>query len=737
MAVQKKGLLVLLLFFSSLAFAQTAPVGPDTTLPPLPTHLSERDFEVINVGTDTDPFWAISLFAPVSPPPATPSCPGPSCPVPTGEEFKWIEKQPEAKIFLLTVTNTLVSDTMKICWDYPNDFSLDAPAGVIFFESVFLEKGDGSPDFEQIFEISSDKKELLADKLNKDCLDVPIVAPTESQEKTLSSFKGKILPNYSEVKTTDEGLKRRTLVVSGYAVGGTLEIKSIAGTRSNEIWRFSGGATKGKIKLTIVPNEPGKPSEVWISTQLPVGVEWQKGARTAVDVAERMTSTNGNKYFFEANDEKASSIDGSSSSSAMAVLAYSLLAEKNLNPKVGITGVIRFDASIGPIGGANQKAKAANELGTPTEKFTFLVPTNQKKEVTSLATYTNLTVEEVSNLSRAIEHFTGGAVVPPGAVPEQVTGSKATVVARGLAPKIERSTKAKLEFVQIKMGVEEQSLAGLDQYSVPAGSVKPFELKLANVVFDRPLVLAVGTVSCEQIAGFVNNGKAKLDQGWWEKTKGVASDSWSWIKKQFGTGEQVQQGISKINSGQWLSGGAQITGAELARLLVGAGKAVAWTLKGAWITLREAGTGFWSELTQDVGRETVQPGTDGSTPGINIRELIESGQADALVYLAIDAKEDFLYPIGDKDWADKPELKNKLSWLVRKINGLDVNPANYGKGQEIRFVACQFETDSATQKQDVYSKDEITLKFGELSCSSLLDCLSKIDTKAITQLFGD
>ena len=96
------------------------------------------------------------------------------------------------------------------------------------------------------------------------------------------------------------------------------------------------------------------------------------------------TSTRSEKFDFPVNVE----IDTGRVSGPSAGLAFTLTILDELTPgdltggkKVAVTGTIRADGSVGPIGGAQQKAVTARRAGAKL----FLVPTEEVKEARSRA----------------------------------------------------------------------------------------------------------------------------------------------------------------------------------------------------------------------------------------------------------------------------------------------------------------------------------------------------------------
>jgi len=117
---------------------------------------------------------------------------------------------------------------------------------------------------------------------------------------------------------------------------------------------------------------------VLVNTAVPTGVDFQTSARTAVNVAQKITMVDLSKkdVIFSISSENSSelqAVDGGSAGGAMTVLLISDISGKPINSKVLMTGTIEPDGSIGRIGGVSEKADAAGKYGAKI----FLVPKGQ------------------------------------------------------------------------------------------------------------------------------------------------------------------------------------------------------------------------------------------------------------------------------------------------------------------------------------------------------------------------
>src|SRR5437867_12643085 len=117
---------------------------------------------------------------------------------------------------------------------------------------------------------------------------------------------------------------------------------------------------------------------VLVNTAVPTGVDFQTSARTAVNVAQKVTMVDLSKKdvifsISSENNQELQAVDGGSAGGAMTVLLISNISGKPTNNKVLMTGTIESDGSIGRIGGVAQKADAAGKYGAKI----FLVPKGQ------------------------------------------------------------------------------------------------------------------------------------------------------------------------------------------------------------------------------------------------------------------------------------------------------------------------------------------------------------------------
>jgi uncharacterized protein len=180
-----------------------------------------------------------------------------------------------------------------------------------------------------------------------------------------------------------------------------------------------------KLTTKVRPGEGGV--LVKINDVFP-GLRMQNSALVAAMVASNYTRINLSSLdiIFSIKAD-ATVVEGPSAGAAMAVSAVSALEGRTPDPNVMITGEVREDGSILPIGGVTEKARAAKEnnatlfLVPPNQKLTFNTYGGEKNCKTSDgATYCSIDyvqkemnisgivgirVEEVRNIAEAMRYF--------------------------------------------------------------------------------------------------------------------------------------------------------------------------------------------------------------------------------------------------------------------------------------------------------------------------------------------
>lgn len=117
---------------------------------------------------------------------------------------------------------------------------------------------------------------------------------------------------------------------------------------------------------------------VLVNTAIPTGVDFQTSAKTAVAVAQRYTSTDlsDKDIIFSISSENESelqAVDGPSAGMAMTVLLVKEIQGSTISSKVLLTGTIKDNGTMGPVGGIAEKADVAGKNGAKL----FIVPKGQ------------------------------------------------------------------------------------------------------------------------------------------------------------------------------------------------------------------------------------------------------------------------------------------------------------------------------------------------------------------------
>jgi len=184
---------------------------------------------------------------------------------------------------------------------------------------------------------------------------------------------------------------------------------------------------KGVSTTLTVESVPGKGRVLTDIDHILFFMDTQNSIQIAKSVAENITGFNMSKvdliYQIETN---ATAIGGPSAGAALTIATIAVVENKTLNPKVGITGTINPDGTIGAVGGIEEKARASKEVGIEL----FLVPEGQGTEITytpkkecrqigpilyctteyltketDISKSVNITVKEVSTVEEALKYF--------------------------------------------------------------------------------------------------------------------------------------------------------------------------------------------------------------------------------------------------------------------------------------------------------------------------------------------
>jgi uncharacterized protein len=161
-------------------------------------------------------------------------------------------------------------------------------------------------------------------------------------------------------------------VNQGAQISNTIEAVAVG---SGEFGVTHGSGTIFSISAEIRDGQ----GRVWISIDETIqGTMWQAAAQRAAYIAAQVTEvdlSNRDAFFSVAPspqyaDQDLSNIDGPSAGAAMTVLLISQILQIPLNDQVLMTGTIRSDGRVGPVGGVVEKAETAGKHGADI----FLVP---------------------------------------------------------------------------------------------------------------------------------------------------------------------------------------------------------------------------------------------------------------------------------------------------------------------------------------------------------------------------
>jgi uncharacterized protein len=189
---------------------------------------------------------------------------------------------------------------------------------------------------------------------------------------------------------------------------------------------------QGVLSYITVHTEKGN-GHVFIDTWPLAEVDIQGSARLAVQVASDVVHKDWRAYdFFITVRSDSPIIGGPSAGGAMTVAVIAALQEWELSPGVVMSGTINPDETVGPVGGLDQKAKAASEVASlflvpegqttimveeqePFQVGPFTYVTTTQKEVNLVEEGKNmgLEVKEVYDIREAVFYFTGNTIESP------------------------------------------------------------------------------------------------------------------------------------------------------------------------------------------------------------------------------------------------------------------------------------------------------------------------------------
>ena len=185
---------------------------------------------------------------------------------------------------------------------------------------------------------------------------------------------------------------------------------------------------KGIATVLKVGIKPGNGKVLVDINQILFWLDTQQSIQTAKKVAQDITKVDLSKFdlIYSIEGINASVVEGPSAGAALTIATIAAIEGKELNEKIGITGTINPDGSIGPVGGIIPKAQAIKEVGgetflvpkgqgtqvsyIPEEKceqigyFTFCT-TTYKKKIENVGKSVGINVVEVDDIREAMKYF--------------------------------------------------------------------------------------------------------------------------------------------------------------------------------------------------------------------------------------------------------------------------------------------------------------------------------------------
>lgn len=129
----------------------------------------------------------------------------------------------------------------------------------------------------------------------------------------------------------------------------------------------------GKVNVELTEGD----GKILVNTNPFLEPDLQESANIAAKVAQKIAiqKLNNRNLIYTFDIEQANVLGGHSAGAAMTIATISALLEKDLKEDIVITGTIRQDGVIGPVGGLIEKAQAAAEHN----KKMFLIPKGQSE----------------------------------------------------------------------------------------------------------------------------------------------------------------------------------------------------------------------------------------------------------------------------------------------------------------------------------------------------------------------
>ncbi|MCR4369131.1 MAG: hypothetical protein NUV67_04465 [archaeon] len=119
---------------------------------------------------------------------------------------------------------------------------------------------------------------------------------------------------------------------------------------------------------------------IWSAVTPLVGTTTQNAEKSAVEVAGSFYKPYKNYDYKFTINSPASVVEGPSAGASMALLTISMLTDRKLPQTVSMTGTIREDGSVGPVGGVFEKSREAAASGVKL----FLIPRGEAVQTVKL-----------------------------------------------------------------------------------------------------------------------------------------------------------------------------------------------------------------------------------------------------------------------------------------------------------------------------------------------------------------
>jgi predicted S18 family serine protease len=186
---------------------------------------------------------------------------------------------------------------------------------------------------------------------------------------TINSLNNKVATLTNSINTNSELYSAPAETIPGTSAPS----QSTSSEVTIPIVAVSSSTNKGVVDSLTVKVEPGDEG-VLVHISPFLAPDLQSSANQAVTIAKSETGLGSNDNFiFDFQDSDAKLIGGGSAGSSMTLATIAALENKQIRTDTVMTGTIKSDGTIGPIGGILEKAQAVSEAGYKN----FLIPQGQ------------------------------------------------------------------------------------------------------------------------------------------------------------------------------------------------------------------------------------------------------------------------------------------------------------------------------------------------------------------------